>query len=604
MAFKDRLEIKNRIVKNIASEWGLRPDVDTDRFDPLVNLLLEACAYEFERAYHENSDSGMRTFDRLVEVLAPSAKIAAQPAHAIMRAIPLEGQDFTNIHDLYYTEHGDDKRKIFFSSVGNFNIFNGDIAYIACKNCITPINKKLESEQAIYVEHGAFPSSSIYLGIRLHNTIESIEGLSFFFNDDILRRQSLLSLLGVAHWSVNNQEITVSKGRNSESTTALNTNIFSTLHHKEQSERMIHELYERHFFHIHQANISVEESKRTYPVEFEDFFSEQALKQIREPLLWIRISLPEDIKLDPNSLECYMNCFPVMNRELKEINDTLDEQITNIVSLPTENRHFFAIDNLTNSEDQAYQATPLQYINSNKGGLYAIRRGGVQRFDQRDASQMLNYIIDLIKDERASFNALSYQGMDSDLSALDIRLRKIRENITDARLDDATFLFIQPYDNDKHYYCKYWLMDGEAANGIPKKTSLKIYGAAKVIPNSIYLITASKGGKEQLNASERIHAFKESLMTRDRIVTPEDIRIFCTNYLGESHIEHIEIKKGVKKGEKSNQGFIRTIDTFITLKNNYSNKLDWKERCENATVLLNKKSTSIYPIQVIIANEW
>ena len=50
-------QIKNRMIKKAASLWGVSPNEIEMSFDPIVSMLISACAFEIEKIAAEVDDS-------------------------------------------------------------------------------------------------------------------------------------------------------------------------------------------------------------------------------------------------------------------------------------------------------------------------------------------------------------------------------------------------------------------------------------------------------------------------------------------------------------------------------------------------------------------
>ncbi|MBC8084310.1 MAG: type VI secretion system baseplate subunit TssF, partial [Hymenobacter sp.] len=77
--------VKSRLTRQAAELWGYG-EADLDGFDPLVNLLLEACAVEFEKIGQELHNTQFRLIERLATLLNPDVVDAPHPAHAVAQA--------------------------------------------------------------------------------------------------------------------------------------------------------------------------------------------------------------------------------------------------------------------------------------------------------------------------------------------------------------------------------------------------------------------------------------------------------------------------------------------------------------------------------------
>ena len=85
-----REQIKDRMLKTAARIWEIPEGEIETNFDPLILLLLEACAAELENVGSFISSSQSRLLDRLAELILPEAMINARPASCIMHATPVD----------------------------------------------------------------------------------------------------------------------------------------------------------------------------------------------------------------------------------------------------------------------------------------------------------------------------------------------------------------------------------------------------------------------------------------------------------------------------------------------------------------------------------
>src|SRR6202035_2003437 len=65
-----RERVRNRMLKRASEIWGFS-ESEMDDFDPLVNLLMEACSVEFEKIAGEIGKTQNRMLERLARLLYP-----------------------------------------------------------------------------------------------------------------------------------------------------------------------------------------------------------------------------------------------------------------------------------------------------------------------------------------------------------------------------------------------------------------------------------------------------------------------------------------------------------------------------------------------------
>ena len=70
----DKERVKSRILKKAADLWGYK-EGEMESFDPLVKLLIEAFAGEFEKISYEINETQFRVIERLTGLISPDLDI-------------------------------------------------------------------------------------------------------------------------------------------------------------------------------------------------------------------------------------------------------------------------------------------------------------------------------------------------------------------------------------------------------------------------------------------------------------------------------------------------------------------------------------------------
>ena len=292
-----------------------------------------------------------------------------------------------------------------------------------------------------------------------------------------------------------------------------------------------------------------------------------------------------------------LNCFPVINikntRLFRRMNGKLD-----IVSIQSDD-HFLDLDYVKNDEGDR-----LDLKNDNQRINVVLRRGGVARFDQRNASELLQYLLELIKDESAAFSSI---GGDMTRETL----RSIQQNVAALEQLSKEKNFVQasnPYlvissANGDALSCdiSYWLTTGEEGNDIKPGTNLEIDNSKFLSFSKAIMLKSSFGGRKSLSVQDKILEYRSSMLSRGRIVTAADIKNFGNKHFKQT-ISGIEIKKGTKKEVSNKGGFTRTIDVYITRNQSSQPPLsetEWQYLCDSFLLYLEKNSANIYPYRLI-----
>lgn len=98
------------------------------------------------------------------------------------------------------------------------------------------------------------------------------------------------------------------------------------------------------------------------------------------------------------------------------------------------------------------------------------------------------------------------------------------------------------------------------------------------------LLTTTIGGKARLRPEERLNAFRYSMMTRNRIITKEDIRNFCFYEL-KGRIQNVTVERGFEIAALPKEAFRRTIDVTLTpLDTEALDNKEWQVLCEQYSI--------------------
>ncbi|HEY4785970.1 MAG TPA: type VI secretion system baseplate subunit TssF, partial [Bacteroidales bacterium] len=180
-------KIKSRMIRNAAQIWGFQEPQAESSFDPLVSLLLGACAFELEKISSEINNSESRIIERMVNILTPQPITSPHPAYAVAYAKPCrkaakvvsDNQFFAiiKVSDPYGKKTED--KQIFFSPSGTFNLTDGRVRYLAAHKKLYEI----VDDQYKDVITGKFKyplaPSSCFIGLEMN---ERPADITFFFD--------------------------------------------------------------------------------------------------------------------------------------------------------------------------------------------------------------------------------------------------------------------------------------------------------------------------------------------------------------------------------------------------------------------------------------
>ena len=609
-------QIKNRLLKRAAKHWGYS-DVELENvFDPIVNLLFDVCSKELEKISHEIFSSRRRITERLIDILTPTEAIKATPARGILKAYPVENEVVLNEYNQFYFQKKEANPSIYadesemkyfhFGPTVPVKLNRNKIRHLVLpngiQNCENDKFKEIISNKK-YLEpqkHGTIWISVLHEGDGVINDL-----MFYFYLKNIANRDVFYNFLPQAKWFLNDTKLDVKKGyNNNESQQSDNLSLMKQdFFHLNKTQELINEYYINNFLTI-KDSITLDDEKFRVPSEFENFIPKDTLVKLsEEKLLWFRVEFSNVI--GPTFLSeiyCNNNCFPVINKKLNEIQGKIKD-ILNIYPLSLNDDYFLELFSVLNDNNKEIEIINDDSDTTNDEYAY-LRFGGIARFDERNANEEIIYLIDLISDEASAFSRLGNNFADGNLKDINQIITRFKNKIAEigTKNNNNPYLVLNNSDknnNKGNLFVKYWTTLGEEANKINMFSKFKASKGADFANESIILLSTTKGGKNELTNSEKIYAYRENLISKNRVVTKQDIVILCKNYFKET-INKIEIKNGIKSSLEINVGYEPTIDIFIERKDlNHFNDDEWQFLKEDLQLLIESRSINIVPFRLI-----
>jgi len=620
---KIRIENIEQDMWNKAQEiWGVKRGTSPEAFDPLVKMLIGAQAVEIKKIREEIESSKSRILQKLAQLMMPEILTGPIPASTILHLQPYD-PIHTITPDLQATFNKEEV-EAHFSPAGNYDIIDAKIecCYLLLSNSLIDITERtspnqvaakpeihdLKNREQIQVSS----TRTLLIGLDISDAISFIDNLSFYFdwiNIPGNENEEYCRLLQSTHWSLNGEPIQIRSGvvRKPISEESAELNEFerkydiAAIH-----EDRINDFYKDHFVTVHLGK-NIEDQKICQPESITNLVQDQKL-YFPKPLLWFEVHFPanySDEKLKDN-LTLQVNCVPAMNRRLHTARYMLYGNEVNVFPLKTDEQ-FLTIKDVRDSHGKQYRNIPNFMSKDSQAGFYYLRHGGVDRVDSRQASELLRNLIELMQDESASFSALNPDELMTDLKDLNQIVSRLEKkvNLFDQNKHSIWYLIINPYEHESmtndEITVQYWTTLGDNGNDIPigeiNRTTSNHHGPAI---SEVSNIVTSGHGRNSLKEEELLSAYRNALLTRNRIVTPEDIKSICRVYLG-SQISNVEIKKGIIINTAPKQGLNRSIDVILTpAKTSKLDKKEWEKMCTEVQVILENQWMGGCPLRVKI----
>ncbi|MCZ4223965.1 type VI secretion system baseplate subunit TssF [Pedobacter rhodius] len=599
--YSSKDEIRNRILKNAEDFWNVK---DSHDFDPLVKLIIEALSNELFNVANDVKNLENRIFDKISRILAPDHLTSSLPAHAIIHARPVEKEDlllpynqFAFKKNIQLEDAKTKKTDIFFSPLHTVKVHNAEIKYIATGNTLFNV-EQLSKYPALNTLSGfSIEKNTMYIGISGLKSWMDFNKLNLFFDwKNYSVPENTYDLLSLGKWFYKENELTAYTERFMDE--PLTGKVQAPFSHKQLLNLIkadVLQFYSNRFITLGDINdFNIDDSSELPPV-FENIFQKGSLNQIDEKVRWLKVVFPAAIKQEMlNELHIYINAFPVVNKRLVQIKHRL-KTMNNIIPIKTEaSDQMLAVENLKDNKGKSYNEIPYTNENEKGDGSFSIRYGGTERFDTRNAKELVDYLFELLRDEKAAFSAYGPDFLSTMLKNLEQNIalieQKSRSTLKDIK-ELPSYIVIKPIDDADILFLDIWVTQAEEANHINAGSRLVVYDNTKVNAESIFFLTQTKGGRSRLNAANRVQAYKYGLTTADRIITKADVINFCRYELG-NKLSGITLTKGVVMDNKPGSGFIKTTDILIEPAENLKlNAQDWDELLSLTLAKLNLRST-------------
>lgn len=600
-------EIKRRMIKHALNYYDIKNGNEHD-LDPMVKLLMEALSLELYNLGNDIADTQVRILEKIANLLTPDFLTSPTPAHAIIQAMPVEATENISEKTVFFAQRKisskndellDTSINVRFTPVDNVMLFDAQVSFMVTGTKVFKCENAL-SRQLMPFKGEVTEGNTIWLGLKVNKDIQDLNNLNFYFDWRSLEHQQALQsyqLLPLAKWYIDGHEIKTNPGLNYLESKSLDIpaeSVFLDYNLLSLLKRDIKSFYDAKFVTIKDTIVnSINDLKQLFPPDFNNYFRESELMKFSEKLLWIKIIFPAGLKqelIDEINICC--NSFPIVNRRLNDKKHRLN-RTSNIIPLETSAPEQFLSVEEVSDETTTYHSVPSRKQENEDIGTFTIRNGGVERFDSRNAKEFISYLLETLRNESVAFSAFGLDNISTPIKEISQRIALIElktNSMANNAVEVPNYIIVKPLEGKLLMYVEYWSTLAEIANNIRSGSRLQLFTGTKVKPESLLLLTSTVGGKSRLRPEDRLNAFKYGMMTRNRIITKEDIRSFCHYELGSS-LKKVVIEKGYEMSPDSQQGFNRTIDVIIyPATQSVQSTEDWQILCEQLKLKLQTRS--------------
>lgn len=600
--------IKDRILRRAARLWGYNELEAETSFDPIVSLLLSVTASELEKLGFELESSRSRIIERILEIMFPEEVSGVIPSRSLIQVFPLENQSSVSLYNHFKTskrvhnvfnpsESG--SQDVFFCPTIEAKLTTAKVEFMAYGNTLNRVESYFSTDLFAKGEQH-IPSGEMWVGVRCPEKID-LENLMFYIDiNNNYQKELFFYYLKQAKIYFRDKEFSLKEGYNIDQQNINLENIitknYSDLKHIYTD---VNQYYFGNFFTLREKLFHADKPQNEEL--FEKYFRGNKLSEEND-IIWLKFRFSEAVVSEVlENVSITLNCIPVVN--VHNVNSY--HRVTgrlNIIPIQSDD-YFLDIDYVT--DDRGRRFDVKNYASENIGTSVVLRRGGVSRFDQRGASELLQYLLELIKDETAAFSGIGGDSAKETLRQINQNIAALHQLAKEKSFSQANnpYLVITADAQDSEIAChiSYWLTHAEEGNGIKPATVLTVEGSdVSALDKTAVMIKASAGGRKSLSSQDKILEYRNSLLTRGRIVTVADIRVFGLNHF-KNTIKDIEVSKGTKKEVSLKGGFSRTIDIFLIRSQETKDSIrdsEWEYLCDSFLLKLKNASANIYPYRI------
>jgi hypothetical protein len=312
--------------------------------------------------------------------------------------------------------------------------------------------------------------------LKLHNT-------QYFFEiKNEVHKELFYKNLAQTRWFHNGKEMRVLPGYNQDNISGEQLDIEQLLVRKNTAawklKEFVNAYYKPKFITIRQDDNQPIIENEGWPAELLQAFDKKEIQSLQaDHVHWIKIQFPENISgAVLQDVVCHVNCFPVLNCQMHETVHSMRDML-NIIPMYSENI-FFDLHEISDSDGNVYNMRAIEK-NAQEKLTVILRQGGIGRFDERDATMIIENIVQLLSDEGAAFSVLGRNFLSGELKQLQQIIYKLEQQMITRELtrEHTPFLVVRKQKDEEfnNLTVSYWSTNGEKGNDIKAGTTLQTY---------------------------------------------------------------------------------------------------------------------------------
>lgn len=534
--------------------WGVS---DIRDMDPVIDLLLEVFAHESNKLHQEIEQSDSRILHRLSRILIGNKWSLPKPAHALMTITPNHGECCElDAEDHFYAEKnifGKGDIQVFITPLFSYKLVDAKVRAIAYNDSIRHSTDGFSTPTRFLAPKNRIADYCVWVGMDVSKEVlQKMDSVMFCIKPSDME---LLPFMNMAFfYDCTGNLLNAKTGLHVEDP-------YSNAHYFDE----IRDFYSDLYFNVSIRGASKE--KQTYREMFPGYVSDCEIPDDSESLFWVKIAFPEIFtKESLENLEVYLNTFPVVNRQIVYKQHNF-RSTGRIIPLKCPSRtQFLNIRSFQDNKGREYVNRLNQY-EENPTGIFSLYFGDLERFDSDSARSLISKVLQLMKEDGSAFASMNPDALSTQLKELFNKINDIEKGLEATLKGDnkiKAFVLSVPQKDATNAEIKYWVTSGSLANGFNERTLIQQFNIEKYDASGIMLRTCMQGGTTHDGEQELINSLRYGLLSRERIISKEDIKSYLLHKLGK-YVESVEVGNGVAISPDSKKGLIRVTEVKIKL---------------------------------------
>ena len=458
----DYSTLKERLKKKTAKDLFCSPEELSDD----QKSYIDSMAWELSGLYAELEQSNNYITERLLEKVQPEKTNRAIPNHTIVQIDPAKSiVEISKEECFYFQPENRNVPSLYFSPLCNSKVFKANLKYKVCHEGILDVEGKIENPTGIKLH-----KSEVWLGIELDSKVDTLDGLSLFFEPTVFS-SDFRKLLPLTQVEIKNQQIQLVWGIQPEERKTP-VDFQENLWLENTVEAPVFEFYKNYILQL--LNLKNNDSVSELLSKIPTGNSELDHPVFSENLLWIKLSFPFESTM-ALAKSIHINSIPVLNRKLVKKEVELDEPIKIIPLTQRDEPNssfqetFLSIDRIY-SVHKTFEPCLTSDFEDAPSGTYGLKFGKGKQLNLQDAKKRISDLIRLLKEETTLmseiFNIENRSDLEEPVRELQQKVNQLERRLIDRKpTKPYYFVFLKSDGKRENLWVHYWVTQGKEFDG-------------------------------------------------------------------------------------------------------------------------------------------